>query len=135
MAGAALRFSLALWLIAQVVGTPIHLYLEPHCDPADVTPHATEPHGPASLWHDGADGHDGHERHSAAQHDLKALRTLRAPVAELAIVTVTECLDPEKGRPDEPVLECSGLSPPELPRSWQFVFRAALPVRAPSLAS
>ena len=38
--------------------------------------------------------------------------------------------------PSENVYEfVSSAAPPELPQNWQFVFRAALPVRAPSFAS
>jgi hypothetical protein len=51
------------------------------------------------------------------------------------VVTGVECMDAEKDCPPPPVFEFSGLAPPELLRSWQFFFRTALPVRAPSLFS
>lgn len=41
----------------------------------------------------------------------------------------------EKSLPAEVSLGILTAAPPELPRSWQFFLRTALPVRAPSLAS
>jgi len=134
-AGAALRFSLALWLILQIVFTSIHLYLEPHSSGADSGSSG------ASAWltaFTGDDDHgtDGdHERHSAAQHELKALRSVRLGPAQIFVASAVQWVDVEQDCPQPQVFQFSGLSPPELPRSWQFLFRAALPVRAPSLLS
>ena len=135
MAGKALRFCVAVWLVLQVIYTPIHTYLEPHSDVADFKS-SGESAGVAVLLSDGDhDGEGDHERHSAAEHQLKALRTQRAPVAEMVTISVVEAVVAEKDCPQSQVLEFSGLSPPELSRCWQFIFRAALPVRAPSLLS
>lgn len=134
MVGAVLRYCLAIYLVLELIGTPLHLYLEPHSGLADtwsIRPCAEVP----SVSGEGHHADSEHERHSAAQHDLKALRIQRIPVTEMATVAHAECLPTEKSRRHEQVLVFSGLSPPELPRPWQFVFRAALPVRAPSLAS
>jgi hypothetical protein len=56
-------------------------------------------------------------------------------VVEMMPVQVVAWVDPQGSCPPPQVVEFSGLSPPELSRCWQFVFRAALPVRAPSLHS
>ena len=135
MAGAVLRFCVALWLVLQIVYTPIHLSLEPHSEEAEFS--AAAPLAPAAAFA-GDDGHEGdgpHERHSAAQHKLKVLRSQRAPVAEMVMVSVAEWVATEKDCPQPQGVGFSGLSPPELLRSWQFFFRTALPVRAPSLLS
>jgi hypothetical protein len=133
VAGAALRFCVALSLVLQIVLTSIHVYLEPHSDGADTSS------GGASAWltaFAGDDDHDGdgdHERHSAAQHELKALRSARLGPAQIFVASAVQWVDVEQDCPQPQVLEFSGLSPPELARSWQFLVRAALPVRAPSL--
>ena len=129
------RLCLALWLILQIVLTSIHLYLEPHSDGADTSS------GGASAWltaFAGDDDHDGdgdHERHSAAQHELKALRSARLGPAQIFVASAVQWVDVEQDCPQPQMLEFSGLSPPELARSWQFLVRAALPVRAPSCLS
>jgi|GEM_PF-3005542 len=134
-AGAALRSCVALWLILQIVFTSIHLYLEPHSSGADSSSSG------ASAWltaFTGDDGHDGdgdHERHAAAQHELKALRFARLGPAQIFVALAVQWVDVEQDYPQPQVFAFSGLSPPELPRSWQFLFRAALPVRAPSVLS
>jgi hypothetical protein len=134
-AGAALRRCLALLLILQIVYTPIHLYLEAHSD--EMVPSGAVCRASAADFVDGegeeGDGH--HERHSALQHTLKVLRSERAALPELVLVAVVECMDAEQDTPQPQVVDFSGLSPPELARCWQFFFRAALPVRAPSLIS
>lgn len=130
-ASAALRLCAALWLVLYIVYTPIHLNLEPHSDEADFKG-AT----PGALATVADESHnDDHERHTAAQHKLKALRSHRAPVPEMALVTVVKWVAAQNDCPQPQVFEFSGLSPPELPRCWQFLFRTALPVRAPSLLS
>ncbi|HWQ90794.1 MAG TPA: hypothetical protein VN673_03915 [Clostridia bacterium] len=133
--GAALRPLLAIYLMLHIVGTPIHLYLEPHSDSTGAYRMHTGIQVTSTIGYEADDSHSKHERHSASQHELQGLRTQRAPVADMENVRVAECLLLEKGRPEQQVLVSSGLSPPEIPRSWQFVFRAALPVRAPSFAS
>jgi hypothetical protein len=66
---------------------------------------------------------------------MKALRAERAALAEMVLIPMAEWAQREETQPSAEVFEFSGLSPPELSRSWQFFFRAALPVRAPSLFS
>ena len=135
MAGAALRLCVGLWLVLQIVYTPIHLYQVPHAEEADFST-ATPLASAAAFEGDEDQDSDGHhERHSAAQHKLKVLRSQRAPVAEMVSVTVAEWVVTEKDCPQPQVFGFSGLSPPELPRCWQFLFRTALPVRAPSVLS
>jgi hypothetical protein len=135
MAGAALRLCVGLWLVVQIVYTPIHLYREPHSDEADVSPPTPLASG-AAYEGDARQGSDEHhERHSAAQHKIKVLRSQRAPVAEMVPVRALQWVEAERDCPAPQLVVFSGLSPPEFVRSWQFVFRAALPVRAPSLLS
>lgn len=132
-AGEALRFSLALFLMLQIVCTSIHIYLEPHSDLLDSGSNERPALVTAVIGDDGHDDDSDHERHPVTHHDLKALRTQRAPVAEMVMI-VTEAWAPaEKDCPEPQAFEFSGLSPPEFPRCWQFFLRAALPVRAPSL--
>jgi hypothetical protein len=134
-AGAVLRFFAALLLVVQIVYTPIHLYRVPHSDEAEfgaATPQTSAAAFVVDADHDGA-GH--HQRHSAVQHKLKVLRSQRAAPMDLMLVPVVEWVAAEKDCPEPQVFEFSGLSPPELPRCWQFLFRAALPVRAPSFLS
>lgn len=134
MAGAFLRFCAALVLVFQIVYTPIHLYYEPHSDEAESS--ATAPQSATIALVDD-EGHDGdeHREHSAAQHQLKALRSDRAALPDMVLVPLVVCLVADLDKPQAQGLGFSGLSPPELSRSWQFHFRAALPVRAPSAIS
>ena len=134
-AGAALRLCVGLWLVLQIVYTPIHLYRVPHSEEADFS--APAPLGTAAAL-DGDEGHGGdgeHERHPAAQHKFKVLRSERAAMAGVFLAPAVECVEVAQDCPQPQVVNFSGLSPPELHRSWQFFFRAALPVRAPSLFS
>jgi hypothetical protein len=134
-AGAVLRFCVALLLILQIAYTPIHLSLEPHSDEADFS--AAAPRGSGAM-HVGEEDHDAdahHERHPAAQHKFKLTQPARAPLVEMLPVEATERVAVERDCPRVKLFEFSGLSPPELPCSWQFVLRTALPVRAPSLLS
>jgi hypothetical protein len=134
-AGAALRACVPLWLVLQIVYTPIHLYLEPHSDGADSRAWNASAWVTALLGDDGHDGDGDHERHPAAQHKFKVLRPERAALAEVLLAPAVASVEVGQNYPQPQVFEFSGLSPPELPRSWQFLLRAALPVRAPSLLS
>lgn len=134
-ASAVLRFCVALWLLLTIAYTPIHLCLEPHSDEADSGLAAASTLTKATLVKDGHEGEEHHEQHSAAQHQLKVLRSSRSALAEVMLVPVMEWMDAEKDYPQPQVFGFSGLSPPELTCCWQFLFRAALPVRAPSLFS
>lgn len=58
-----------------------------------------------------------------------------APVVVLAIVPPDNFGVVEQSLPKEVSLGILTSAPPELPTSWQFSLRTALPVRAPSLAS
>jgi hypothetical protein len=131
-AGAALRLCAALLLILQVVYLPIHLHLEPHTDAVEAGVIALLTPAASCVGDADHEGDDGHERHSASHHKLKALRAERAAPMNLVLLPVVECLAAEVDCPQPQVFACSGLSPPLLPRCWQFLFRAALPVRAPS---
>ena len=134
-ASAALRFCAALWLVFQFVYTPIHLHLEPHSDAADIGLTASPTDSTTIAGDDEHDGDEHHERHPAAQHKFKVLRSEKAAAAEHVLVSAVEWTFAEMDCPQPQAFGFSGLSPPELPRCWQFLFRAALPVRAPSLLS
>ncbi len=58
-----------------------------------------------------------------------------APVVILAIAPGGNLGLVEESLPEEVSLGVLTAAPPELPTCWQFSLRAALPVRAPSLAS
>ena len=135
LAGVVLRFCVAVLVILQIAYTPIHLVAEPHSDEVDYR--AAAPVAVFGLFvgeedHDG-DGH--HERHPAAQHKFKLTQPTRGPMAEMMLAPVTQCVEVARDCARTQEFAFSGLSPPELSRCWQFVYRAALPVRAPSLNS
>ena len=134
-AGAALRLCVGLWLILQIVYTPIHLYLEPHSDGADSRSWGASAWVTALLGDDGHDGDGDHARHPAAQHKFKVLRSERAAMPGVFLAPVVACAEVGQCCPQPEVVDFSGLSPPELSCCWQFFFRAALPIRAPSLPS
>lgn len=127
-----LRLVVAIVLVLQLAYIPIHLYLVPH---AHALNHALPEPFASDARHAEytQDNGDHHHRHPATQHELKVTQPVRAPALILALLSATR--HPEQpARPSQPQeLAFSGLSPPELPQSWQFFFRAALPVRAPSV--
>lgn len=135
LAGGLWRCGVAVLLVLQIVYTPLHLYLEPHTETVDERSTVASDGAKGIAGRDGQDDHGDTDQHSAAQHKLKSLRSPRigaidlvcAPVAAY-LLDAMDCLVP-------PILTRSGLSPPELSGSWQFFFRTALPVRAPSLLS
>jgi len=58
-----------------------------------------------------------------------------APILVFAVVPADSLGVVERSLPKEVSLGILTAAPPELPTSWQFLSRTALPVRAPSLAS
>jgi hypothetical protein len=122
-------------MVFYIAYTPIHLYLEPHSDGGKASTGAAFMHCGDCVAGDRHDGDDHDERHSAEQHKFKVTQPTRAIVAEMMPVQVVEWANPHEGCPQPQVFEFSGLSPPEFHRCWQFIFRAALPIRAPSLPS
>ena len=134
-AGAALRFCVALWLVVQIVYTPIHLSVEPHSEEADFSGSAPMRSAAAVAGDEGHEGDGHHERHPAAQHKVKVLMSERAAMVEVFLAPAVASVEVGQGCPQPQVVDFAGLSPPELPRCWQFFFRTALPVRAPSLLS
>jgi hypothetical protein len=135
MAGPALHLCVGLWLVLHIVYTPIHLYRVPHSDEADYGAAAPVAAAAACVGDEDHDGDGHHERHSAAQHKFKVVNPERLVVAQMLIVPAAEWASAETDCPRPQVFEFSGLSPPELPRCWQFLFRTALRVRAPSRLS
>jgi len=131
----ALWFCAALWLVFYIAYTPIHLYLEPHCDGAHVGTGPAPVHNGDCLAGDTHAGDHHHERHPAEQHQFKLTQPTRVMVSDMMPVQAMEWVDPYEGSPQVQVVGFSGLSPPELLCSWRFILRAALPVRAPSLLS
>ena len=131
----AVRFFAALWMVFYIAYTPIHLYLEPHSERGNASTGAPSTHSGDCVADDRHDDGDHHERHSAEQHKFKLRQPTRAIVAEMVSVQLMECVNSDEGCPQPLVVEFSGLSPPEFVHSWQFLFRAALPVRAPALLS
>lgn len=132
--GVVPRICLAILLIYNILYTPIHLHRMPHSHGADF--HGAVTSVPAALWR-AAEGHDDdhHPPHPAAQHKLNLVKTERLIWEWLWVIPVTAWLDPQNCRPALQKFDFSGLSPPELICGWQFFFRAALPVRAPSSVS
>jgi hypothetical protein len=60
---------------------------------------------------------------------------LTLPSPDLLVVSITPLLPPANLLPAEVGLAIPSTAPPPLLKTWQFVSRTALPVRAPSLAS
>jgi hypothetical protein len=124
-----------LWLVVWLVYTPLHLHLERHSH--EVFPHPSAPETPrlasVSDARPASDG-DDHE-HPAYQHQLKLAQSCRVASVPVVYSAAVVWMELEKDCPRAPIFGFSGLSPPEFTHSWQFIFRAALPVRAPSLAS
>lgn len=107
----------------------------------------------AGLIHDQHDQHDDHDDPSSGSHAhhtddhevadghcLLSSTDVSLPVPAVTLTPLLICLlgidgEPELGGPCTSGLAPPGVAPPELALSWQFFFRAALPVRAPSLAS
>jgi len=135
MAPVALRFSLVLGLVFCMAYNPLHLRLEPHSDGSDQDA-GTGPTPPGHMVaRDQQRGNDHHEPHPAAQHKLTVTPPARALFAAVMPLQTLEWVEIDVAHAPSRLIAFSGLSPPELPRSWQFIFRAALPVRAPSLLS
>lgn len=132
---AAARACLVLLLVLQIVYTPLHLFLEPHSDEADFCGAGAATVVATMAADGGHDDHEDNERHAAAEHKLKVLRSSRAAPMDLLVVFVAEPVIAEQDCPLPQEFESSGLSPPEISCCWRFHFRAALPVRAPSLHS
>jgi hypothetical protein len=61
-------------------------------------------------------------------------KPVSAPIAVAAILCQLELIDLQQAAQHVPDLRLLTV-PPELPKSWQFIARTALPVRAPSIAS
>ena len=137
MPGVVSRFCVALLLGLQIVYAPVHLCLEAHAEEAEFSAAAARGPGAVSVFvgDEGQEGEGHHERHSALQHKLKVLRPERAALPGLVLVAFVEWMDAEQVPPQPQRVDFTGLSPPELAQCWQFFFRAALPVRAPSLLS
>jgi hypothetical protein len=134
-ARAALAFCVVVWLVFCIVYTPIHLCLEPHSDGENPSTGTASAHSGDCVADERHDAGDHHERHSAEQHKFKVTQATRAIVADLIAVQLMEWVNPDEGCPQPQAVEFSGLSPPEFHCCWQFIFRTALPVRAPSLLS
>lgn len=135
MAWGALRFCAALWLVFYIAYTPIHLYLEPHCEHSHARAGDASAHSGDCVAWDTHEGDDQHERHPAAQHEFEVTQPTRPHMAPMLPVQALDLMNLHEHCPQPQVSGYSGLSPPEFSCPWQFIFRAALPVRAPSLLS
>ena len=69
-----------------------------------------------------------------SQYKTEQLR-LTLPTPDLLPMTLAPLLNPANSLPDEVSVGILTAAPPELPTTWQFCSRTALPVRAPSIAS
>jgi hypothetical protein len=119
--------------VLQIVCAPLHIHLEPHRYLPDFD--AAGSLVSTVVSEEAHDKHGHHDQHSAAQHKLTALRLARLALGQMLPVAAMPWVDARPDLPEMPIFEFSGLSPPELPRCWQFLFRAALPIRAPSCLS
>ena len=130
-----MRLSLALWLVFYIVSTPIHLYSVQHNDDANFSADVIST---LTIERYGNDAHDDdkhHERHPSEQHKIKLTPPERITPIQLFAVQSVIWTRFELSISFAQIFVFTGLSPPELPGSWRFLFRAALPVRAPSFLS
>lgn len=135
----------ALWLPASSHALLEHAGLIHH-----EHEHAHQPH--SDHHHHDAPPHphpepDGQHEHNGANHAaadgvcLRASARVQMPTPDFAAVDawLTAMLlalpDDDSATATRSGLSPPGTAPPELPRLWQFSFRTALPVRAPSLVS
>jgi hypothetical protein len=134
-AEALVRYCVVFLLLLQSVYIPIHLYRVPHSEEAEYSAPAplAAPTCLAEQDDHDVDGH--HARHPAAQHKFKVTQPARGVAPEMVLVQTVSWLEAGTDRPHPEAVDFSGLSPPEFSCSWQFIFRAALPVRAPPLLS
>lgn len=132
-AGRAVRFVAALALVSCIAYHPIELCLEPHAHPVNAMPGTVFGHAGACLADDRHHAEDHHERHSAEEHQVKGPPPTRILEFESVPVRAWEALDLSASRPQPSGVDLSGLSPPEFRGSWQFLYRTAPPIRAPSL--
>ena len=133
--GVALPFGMAFWLLVQVVYTPIHILQESHTDELSFNGTTRRASTAVSVSDDDQD-EDGHAgEHSAEQHKLKALRSGRLVLNPAVLVLAVQWVDTTQDDPQPPMFAFLSRAPPELHRSWQFIFRTALPIRAPSILS
>lgn len=124
-----------MWLVVWLVYTPLHLHLEPHSHEVFAHPPTSQTPSLASVSDASpASDADDHE-HPAYQHQLKLAQSNRLASVPVVFLMTVVWMALEQDCPHSPDFGFSGLSPPELTHSWQFLFRAALPVRAPSFAS
>lgn len=65
--------------------------------------------------------------HAPRPHEIAAVRVAIVPVDNFGVGV--------QSLPKEVSLGILTAAPPEIPSSWQFIFRTALPPRAPSFAS
>lgn len=73
---------------------------------------------------------------SVEKSDYRISQTrLTLPAVDLVPLCSTPVLDVANALPDEVSVGVLTAAPPEFFNTWHFVFRAALPVRAPSIAS
>lgn len=128
----------AIWLVCQLLYTPIHLVLESHADEVSPVGTASVPTTLACLDHDDSHRDDHHEWHPSSQHSFEAVNSNRLVVVSALVMVALPWLEAVEGFSDlqePPDCRRPGLAPPELVRAWQFHTRAAPPVRAPSALS
>jgi hypothetical protein len=115
--------------------TPLHCHLEPRCharfaaDARSCTPCTPTIHNACAA----SEGH--HHEHPNSQHQIELTQSGRPTSAPAATLVAKVWTEPESDGPRPPGFGLSGLSPPEITHAWQFLFRAALPARAPSCVS
>ena len=127
-----------LWLVCHLLYTPIHLLLESHAEEVHPVEAASRAAAVACLDRDDSHGDDYHEWHPASQHSFEAVNSSRLVVPSTLVIVTMPWLEAVEGfsEPQEPPgCRGQGPAPPELVRGWQFHFRAAPPVRAPSVPS
>lgn len=129
-APARLRLLGALWVIAGLLYTPVHLALELHSDGSESAHGGASPDRATLASPDDHGGH--HACHAAAQHPSQTTMAARLEVVKVAEFLVLSWVNLAYEQPRPRRLCFSGLSPPPHARCWQFLVRAALPARAPT---
>jgi hypothetical protein len=122
-----LRISLTLLLLALWLPATSHALLE---SSGFIHQSESATDSDSDHDHDAADG-------ICATASVTAPLVKAAPSPAVLYIIAFATFDISLSSTETHALSLSGLgpSPPLLPKSWQFVFRTALPGRAPSLAS
>ena len=135
-AGRVQRFFATIGLVLQILYTLFHVCQEAHLDCAAFSvPDSKVSSGVSSIGCDDQDPSGSHEQHSSVEHKIEVPRSQRLAMAVVLALPAAQAVDPEPDAAPSYAYSLCSRAPLHLSGCWQFVYRTALPVRAPSLLS